>query len=145
MNKVCELFFIVDVWIIIKESPKFPPRCMIKEIFSHSWPWTTKPVWSHRVYLEAKKHYGSKWLKLNFWLVVRITKNLIWPCLKVIFSKCRFFFFAPSDSRFSNSCISSTYFKKLTYDWCRGPSSQLWSPYHIRIHMHLIFNCGYTF
>ncbi len=46
-------------------------------------------------------------LKLNFWLVICIAKNFIWTTLKVIFSIFRFF--APSDSRFTNSCISVKY------------------------------------
>ncbi len=43
--------------------------------------------------------------KLNFWLVICMANNFIWTTLKVIFSIFRFF--APSDSRFSNSCIFS--------------------------------------
>ncbi len=43
--------------------------------------------------------------KLNFWLLICIAKNFIWTTLKVIFSIFRFF--APSDSRFTNSCISA--------------------------------------
>ncbi len=39
--------------------------------------------------------------KLHFWLVICTAKNFIWATLKK-----RFRFFAPSDSRFSNSCIS---------------------------------------
>ncbi len=38
--------------------------------------------------------------KLNFWLVICIAKNFIWT---TIFSKFRFV--APSDSKFSNSCL----------------------------------------
>ncbi len=45
----------------------------------------------------------------KLWLVIFIAKNLILTTLKVIFSIFRFFFFAPSDSRFSNSCISAKY------------------------------------
>ncbi len=44
---------------------------------------------------------------LNFWLV-SIAKNFIWSTLKAIFSIFRFFF-ALSNSRFSNSCISANY------------------------------------
>ncbi len=51
-------------------------------------------------------------LKLSFWLVTCIAKNFIWTTLNVIFSIFRFF--APSDSRFSNSCISAKYFPILT-------------------------------
>ncbi len=50
--------------------------------------------------------------KLNFWLVVCIAKNFIWTTLNAIFSI--FWFFAPSDSRFSNSCISAKYCPILT-------------------------------
>ncbi len=50
--------------------------------------------------------------KLNFWLVICIAKNLIWTTLKAIFSIFRFFAF--SDSRFSNSCISAKYCQILT-------------------------------
>ncbi len=47
--------------------------------------------------------------KLNFWLVISyITKKFIWTTLKSIFSIFRFFF-APSDCRFSNNCISAKY------------------------------------
>ncbi len=50
-----------------------------------------------------------------FLLVICIAKNFIWTTLKVIFS-----IFAPSDSRFSNSCIPDKYYpicpnkKKMT-------------------------------
>ncbi len=47
-------------------------------------------------------------LKLNFLLVICIAKNFIWTNLKVIFSIFRFFF-VPSDSKFSSSCISAKY------------------------------------
>ncbi len=52
--------------------------------------------------------------KLNFSLVICIAKHFIWTTLKAIF-------FAASDSRFSNSCISAKFdkknliFKKLTH------------------------------
>ncbi len=39
------------------------------------------------------------------WLVICIAKNFIWTTLKAIFSI--FVFYAPSDCRYSNSCISS--------------------------------------
>ncbi len=51
--------------------------------------------------------------QLHFWLVICIAKNFIWTTLKAIFSIFRFFF-APSDSRFSNSCISAKYCPILT-------------------------------
>ncbi len=52
--------------------------------------------------------------KLHFLLVICLAKNFIWTTLKEIFSIFRFFyfllfFFATSDSRFSNSCISAKY------------------------------------
>ncbi len=50
--------------------------------------------------------------KLNFWLVICIAKNFIWTTLKAIFSI--FDFFAPSDSRYLNSCISAKYCPILT-------------------------------
>ncbi len=50
--------------------------------------------------------------KLNFWLVICIAKNFIWTTLKMIFSIFRFF--APSDSRFTNSCISDKYCPIIT-------------------------------
>ncbi len=50
--------------------------------------------------------------KLNFWLVICITKNFIWTTLKVIFSMFRYL--APSDSRFSNNCISAKYCPIIT-------------------------------
>ncbi len=43
----------------------------------------------------------------HFWLVICTAKNFIWTTLKVIFSI--FIFLAPSDSRFSNSCIPDKY------------------------------------
>ncbi len=79
-------------------------------------------------------------LKLNFCLVICMAKNLIWTSLK-----------APSDSRFSNSCISAKYcpiltnhtsmesfqmlyksqFRKIdTYDWFCGPGSHIISLQH---------------
>ncbi len=51
--------------------------------------------------------------KLIFLLVICIAKNFIWTTSKAIFSIFRFFF-APSDSRFSNSCISAKYCPILT-------------------------------
>ncbi len=82
--------------------------------------------------------------KLNFWLVICIAKNFIWTTLKLIFS-IYIFFFAPLDSRFSNSCISAKYCPILTnhtsieslfiqlpddvyiypYDWFCGPGSHI--------------------
>ncbi len=50
--------------------------------------------------------------KLNFWLVICLAKNFIWTTLKAIWSIFRFF--APSDSRFSNSCILAKYCPILT-------------------------------
>ncbi len=47
--------------------------------------------------------------KLNYWLVIYIAKNLILTILKA-FLDC----FAPSDSRFSNSCISAKYHHIIT-------------------------------
>ncbi len=79
--------------------------------------------------------------KLNFWLVICIAKNFIWTTFTQYLD-----FFAPSDSRFSNSCISAKYcpiitnhtsmesfqimykskFKKIDpYDWFCGPGSHL--------------------
>ncbi len=49
--------------------------------------------------------------KLKFCLVICIAKHLIWTTLK-IFSVL--WFFASSDSRFSNSCISAKYCQILT-------------------------------
>ncbi len=49
---------------------------------------------------------------LNFLLVICIAKNLIWTILKAIFSV--FLIFGPSDSRYSNSCISAKYYPILT-------------------------------
>ncbi len=67
--------------------------------------------------------------KLNFWLVICFAKNFIWTTLKAIFSIFRFFlFFATSDFRFSNSCISTKYCPILTidlYDWFCGPGSHI--------------------
>ncbi len=51
--------------------------------------------------------------KVNFWLVICIAKIFIWTTLKMIFSIFRFFF-APSDSRFSHSCISAKYCPLIT-------------------------------
>ncbi len=45
--------------------------------------------------------------KLNFLLVICISKNFIWTILKAIFSIC--WVFVPSDPRFSNNCISAKY------------------------------------
>ncbi len=58
--------------------------------------------------------------KLNFSLVICIAKNFIWTTLKVIFSMS--VFFAPLDSRFSNSCILAKY---DPYDWFCGPGSHM--------------------
>ncbi len=41
-----------------------------------------------------------------FWLVICFAKDLIWTTLKVIFSIFRFFVFAPSDSRLSNTLVN---------------------------------------
>ncbi len=51
-----------------------------------------------------------KFPTVNIYIVICIAKNFIWTTLKVIF----FLFFAPSDSRFSNSCISAKYCPILT-------------------------------
>ncbi len=51
--------------------------------------------------------------ELNFSLVIFIAKNVFWTTLEVIFSIFSFSF-APSDSRFSNSCISAKYCHILT-------------------------------
>ncbi len=48
-----------------------------------------------------------------FWLVICIAKGFIWTTLKVIYSIFRFFF-APSDSRFSSTCISAKYCPIIT-------------------------------
>ncbi len=45
--------------------------------------------------------------------MIWIDKNLIWTILQAIFSVF-WFFFAPSDSRFSNSCVSAKYCLILT-------------------------------
>ncbi len=45
--------------------------------------------------------------KLNFWRVICIAKNFIWTTLNMISQYLDFF--ASSDSRFSNSCISDKY------------------------------------
>ncbi len=79
--------------------------------------------------------------KPNFWLVICIAKNFIWTTFTQYLD-----FFAPSDSRFSDSCISAKYcpiitnhtsmesfqimykskFKKIDpYDWFCGPGSHL--------------------
>ncbi len=50
--------------------------------------------------------------KLHFLLVICIAKNFIWTNF-ILFSQY-FDFFAPSDSRFSNSCISAKYCPILT-------------------------------
>ncbi len=97
--------------------------------------------------------------KHNFWLVICIAKNFIWTTLKVIFSI--FWFFAPSDSRFTNSCISAKYcsiitnhtsmesylfsfqmmyksqFRKMDpYDWFCAPGSHMAA--HIYINSNLV-------
>ncbi len=71
--------------------------------------------------------------KCNFSSVIYIAKRLIWTTLKAIFSI--FTFFTPSDSRFSNTCISANYLfsfqimytSKLQninpYDWFCGSGS----------------------
>ncbi len=51
--------------------------------------------------------------KLNFGLVIFIAKNYIWTTLKTIFFNI-VSFFAPSDYRFSNSCISAKYCPIIT-------------------------------
>ncbi len=51
---------------------------------------------------------------LNFWLVICIAKDFIWTTLKAKLFFYFLFFFAPSDSRFSNSCISAKYCHILT-------------------------------
>ncbi len=53
--------------------------------------------------------------RLNFLLVICIVKDFIWNTLKAIFSIFFLFkFFALSDFRFSNSCISAKYCPILT-------------------------------
>ncbi len=52
-------------------------------------------------------------LKLNFWLVICIAKNLIWTTLKTISLNISIFF-VRSDSRFPNSSISAKYCHILT-------------------------------
>ncbi len=136
------------------------------------WPWTTKPVLS-RIFVaianivwgqnydffyaknqsDIKERSCSKKIfckfptvnisKLNFWLVIGVAKNFILTTLKAIFS-IFLFFFAPLDSRFSNSCFSAKYCPILTnhtlmeilfiqficiidpYDWFCGPGSHIW-------------------
>ncbi len=131
----------------------------------YKWPWTTKPVLSSTAYLCNSQKY-IVWVKIIdfsfmpkkiiskriFWkcptlniskfifgLVICVAKDLIWTTLKAIFSIFRFF--APSDSRFSNSCISAKYCPilrngKLIYSafrWCINWPLwlALWSRGHI--------------
>ncbi len=63
--------------------------------------------------------------QLNSLLVICVAMDFIWTTLKVIFSI--FNFFAPSDSRFSNSFISAKYCPKKIdpYDWFCGPGSHI--------------------
>ncbi len=49
--------------------------------------------------------------ELNFKLLICFAKNLIWTILKALLLK----FGAPSDSRFSNSCILAKYY--LIHQW----------------------------
>ncbi len=51
--------------------------------------------------------YYCKYIKTYFLLVICIAKNFIWTTLKMIFSMLDFC--TPSDSRFSNSCISDLF------------------------------------
>ncbi len=67
---------------------------------------------------------------LNFWFVIFIAKNFIWTILKVIFSI--FYFFAPSDSRFSNSCISDKYCPIIT----NHTSMESWCMFRWCIHLN---------
>ncbi len=50
--------------------------------------------------------------KLHFWLLICITENFIWTNLRLFFQYLDFF--AASDSRVSNSCISAKYCPILT-------------------------------
>ncbi len=82
---------------------------------NHLWHRTTKPILSRwGIFLgiakNAKNHIKNQYIKT--WLVISIAKNFIWTTLKLIFSVFRFF--APSNSRFSNSCISAKYCPILT-------------------------------
>ncbi len=53
-----------------------------------------------------------KILKLNFWFVICIANNFIWTTLRQFSQYLDVF--APSDSRFSNSCISAKYCPIIT-------------------------------
>ncbi len=64
--------------------------------------------------------------KLHFWLVICIAKNFIWTTLRW-FSQY-FDFFAPSDSRFSNICISAKYCHIIT-------NIHQWKAYLFSFHM----------
>ncbi len=141
------------------------------------WPWTTKPVLSSTgifVAIANNTLYGSKvsifffmpklfsyckYIK-TFWLVICIAKDYIWTTLKEIFLNI-LTFLEPSDSRFSNSCISAKYCPILTnhtsmeslviqqmmykspklkktdpYDWFCGPESLSLSLSHTHTHTH---------
>ncbi len=86
------------------------------------------------------RYFVPKIYQLNFWLVICIAKNFIWTTLKMIFSISRFFF-APSDSRFSNIVqtihqwkyylfsfriqYKSQFWKIDSYDWFCAPGSHM--------------------
>ncbi len=76
-----------------------------------SWLWNTKPVIISSMGIFAtianNTLYGSKWSIFD-------AKNFIWITFKGDFISIFRFFFAPSDSRFSNSCISAKYCHILT-------------------------------
>ncbi len=62
------------------------------------------------VHFLPEYHNSYQITKRNFWLVICIAKNLISNFLCIyLFVFFSFFFFAPSDSRFLNSCISAKY------------------------------------
>ncbi len=95
------------------------------------WPWSTRPVTSNsqqhiKICILCQKSLKSCFMKIfctfstvniskrNFWFAICIVKDFTWTTLKAIFSILWFFWFAHSDSRFSNSCISSKYCSILT-------------------------------
>ncbi len=55
----------------------------------------------------------SKCIKAKFWLVKCVAKDFIWTTLNVIFSTKKNL--APSESRFSNNCISARYCPNTPY------------------------------
>ncbi len=69
----------------------------------------------HEDILKMSYHIYIYISKLHFCLVICIAKNFIWTTsFGQQKAKVLFIFFAPSDSRFSNSCISAKYDQILT-------------------------------